>query len=82
MRLAVFGDIHGNLPAFEAVLKDIERQSPDTLLYLVVVRCLMERAHIEGGSLPSWSLIHSRNIVDSSTMFFHDQRRILPSEAI
>ena len=33
-RLAVFGDIHGNLPAFEAVLKDIRAQSPDALLCL------------------------------------------------
>ncbi len=34
MRTAVFGDIHGNLPAFEAVLKDIRAQSPDALLCL------------------------------------------------
>ena len=34
MRLAVFGDIHGNLPAFEAVLNDIQAQSPDSLLCL------------------------------------------------
>lgn len=34
MRLAVFGDIHGNLPAFEAVLADIRAQSPDALLCL------------------------------------------------
>ena len=34
MRLAVFGDIHGNLPAFEAVLKSIQAQSPDSLLCL------------------------------------------------
>ena len=34
MRLAVFGDIHGNLPAFEAVLADIRSQSPDALLCL------------------------------------------------
>ncbi|KXU35808.1 metallophosphoesterase [Cephaloticoccus primus] len=32
MRLAVLGDIHGNLPALEAVLKEIERLSPDQLL--------------------------------------------------
>lgn len=34
MRLAVFGDIHGNLPAFEAALNDIRGQSPDALLCL------------------------------------------------
>jgi predicted phosphodiesterase len=32
VRLAVFGDIHGNLPAFEAVPKDLRGQSPDALL--------------------------------------------------
>jgi putative phosphoesterase len=34
LRLAVFGDIHGNLPAFEAILADLKRQSPDALLCL------------------------------------------------
>ena len=29
MRVAVLADIHGNLPAVEAVLEDIKRQSPD-----------------------------------------------------
>ncbi len=29
MRVAVLADIHGNLPACEAVLEDIKRQSPD-----------------------------------------------------
>ncbi len=34
MRLAVFGDVHGNLPALEAVLADIDRRSPDTVVCL------------------------------------------------
>ena len=34
MRLAVFGDIHGNLPAFAAALADIRSQSPDALVCL------------------------------------------------
>jgi predicted phosphodiesterase len=34
MRLAIFSDVHANLPALEAVLDDIDRQSPD------VVYCL------------------------------------------
>ena len=34
MRTAIFGDIHGNLPAFEAVLKDLRGQAPDALLCL------------------------------------------------
>ena len=29
MRLAIFSDIHGNLPALDAVLTDIERQAFD-----------------------------------------------------
>ena len=33
-RLAIFGDIHGNLPAFEALLADLKRQAPDGLLCL------------------------------------------------
>lgn len=31
MRIAVLGDIHGNLPALEAVLDDLEHQSPDEI---------------------------------------------------
>jgi predicted phosphodiesterase len=32
MRVAVLADIHGNLPACEAVLEDIDRQSPDFIV--------------------------------------------------
>lgn len=32
MRVAVLADIHGNLPACEAVLQDIERMSPDHIV--------------------------------------------------
>lgn len=32
MRLAVVSDIHGNLPALEAVLADLERARPDTVV--------------------------------------------------
>ena len=31
MRIAVLSDIHGNLPALEAVIADIEKQSPDEI---------------------------------------------------
>ena len=31
MRIAVLGDIHGNLPALEAVVSDVEKQSPDEI---------------------------------------------------
>lgn len=32
MRLAILADIHGNLPAFEAVLADVEKQRPDQVI--------------------------------------------------
>lgn len=34
MRIAVFSDVHGNLPALEAVLEEIERLAPDRILCL------------------------------------------------
>jgi putative phosphoesterase len=34
MRLAIFGDVHGNLPALEAVLSDIAQQKPDAVYCL------------------------------------------------
>ena len=37
MRVAIFSDIHGNLPALEAVLADIAAQQPD-LVYCHTVR--------------------------------------------
>ncbi len=41
LRLAVLGDIHGNLPALEAVLDDIDRQAPDAVFLLgdLINRC-------------------------------------------
>jgi len=33
MRVAIISDIHGNLTAFEAVLADLERRSPDLVLH-------------------------------------------------
>ncbi|CAM3804922.1 metallophosphoesterase family protein [Deinococcus frigens] len=34
MRLAIFGDVHGNLPALTAALADIDAHSPDVLVCL------------------------------------------------
>ncbi len=34
MRIALFSDIHANLPALEACLKRIEEQAPDTIYCL------------------------------------------------
>ncbi len=33
MRIAIFSDVHGNLSALEAVLADIDRQSPDVIAF-------------------------------------------------
>lgn len=33
MQVAIFSDVHGNLTAFEAVLKDIKNQDPDLILF-------------------------------------------------
>lgn len=33
MRIAIFSDVHGNLTALEAVLKDIKEQSPDLIFF-------------------------------------------------
>jgi diadenosine tetraphosphatase ApaH/serine/threonine PP2A family protein phosphatase len=34
MKIALFGDVHSNLPALEAVAKEIERISPDAVYFL------------------------------------------------
>ena len=34
MRVALIADIHGNLPALEAVLADLAQQAPDTVVNL------------------------------------------------
>ena len=41
LRLAFLGDIHGNLPALEAVLDDIDRHAPDAVFLLgdLINRC-------------------------------------------
>ncbi len=41
LRLAILGDIHGNLPAFEVVIDDIDRKTPDAVFLLgdLINRC-------------------------------------------
>lgn len=55
MRLAVFGDIHGNLPAFEAALADIRMQAPDALI------CLGDVASTGAQPRECVQLLHSLN---------------------
>ena len=49
LRLAFLGDIHGNLPALEAVLNDIEQQAPDAVFLLgdLINRCPWTRDVID-----------------------------------
>src|SRR5437868_15417503 len=44
MRVAVIADVHGNLPALEAVLEEIERERPD-----VIVSC----GDVASGPMPT-----------------------------
>jgi len=57
MQVAVFSDVHGNLTALQAVLSDIEKQSPDTVVFAgdlsilgshpaETIRLLRENRHI------------------------------------
>ena len=49
LRLAFLGDIHGNLPALEAVLNDIDQQAPDAVFLLgdLINRCPWTRDVID-----------------------------------
>lgn len=49
LRLAVLGDIHGNMPAFEAVIADIDRSAPDAVFLLgdLINRCPWTREVID-----------------------------------
>lgn len=49
MRLAIVSDIHGNLPAFEAVLADLKTQAPDQVYFAgdLVNRCPWTREVID-----------------------------------
>ena len=49
LRLAFLGDIHGNLPALEAVLDDFDKQAPDAVFLLgdLINRCPWTRDVID-----------------------------------
>ena len=49
LRLSFLGDIHGNLPALEAVLSDIDKQAPDAVFLLgdLINRCPWTRDVID-----------------------------------
>jgi len=65
MKLAVLSDIHGNLPALEAVLKDIEQHAPDHIL------CLGDLVNFAGWDNEVIDLLRKRNMI--SVQGNHDE---------
>lgn len=57
MKFAIISDIHANLPAFEAVLRDIERENPDE------VYCLGDLVNFAGWDNDVVHLIRQHNIL-------------------
>jgi predicted phosphodiesterase len=53
MRIAVIADIHGNMPALEAVLADIERRDADRTINLGDCVCLVRSGHVKSANY-SW----------------------------
>jgi predicted phosphodiesterase len=69
VRVAALYDIHGNLPALEAVVAEVEREQPDAIVFggdiiagpmpretLELVRSLRERAHLIRGNADRYAL--------------------------
>ncbi|WP_263356173.1 metallophosphoesterase family protein [Acidicapsa ligni] len=65
-RIAVFSDVHGNLPALEAVLKAIDSSHPDVIL------CLGDLVDFAPWPNEVIEVIRSRNI--GTLMGNHDER--------
>lgn len=56
MRVAIFGDIHGNLHDLEAILEDIEKEKADQII------CLGDLISPFPGSAKAWQIIQDRKI--------------------
>jgi predicted phosphodiesterase len=69
VRVAALYDVHGNLPALEAVLAEVEREQPDAIVFggdiiagpmpretLELVRNLREKAHLIRGNADRYAL--------------------------
>ncbi len=56
MKIAIFADVHGNQPALEAVLDDIDRHRPD------VIVCAGDAVNPFPGSEAVWRTLRARNI--------------------
>jgi predicted phosphodiesterase len=57
MKLAIISDIHANLPALEAVFRDIEKENPDEIY------CLGDLVNFAGWDNEVIDLIRQRNIL-------------------
>ena len=84
MRIAIVSDIHGNLPAFEAVVADLKTQAPDQVYFGgdLVNRCPWTREVIDlyqelgwPGVLGNHDLILANLNTDRSHPVFQNRRR-------
>ncbi len=56
MKIAIFADVHGNLPALHAVLEDIDRQNVDAVV------CAGDAVNPLPASVAVWKLLAEKNI--------------------
>ena len=56
MKIAIFGDVHGNLQGLQAILEDIEKEVPDSVV------CTGDLVCPWPDSLKCWEIVLSRNI--------------------
>ena len=77
-RIAILADIHANMPAFEAVIADIEQQSPDEIIIAgdLVGRGPQGSAVVERVIELGWPSVRG-NHEDYLINFFHER---IPSE--
>ena len=63
LRLAFLGDIHGNLPALEAVLEDLDQQAPDAVFLLgdLINRCPWTRELLDVLRLRDWPSVQGNH---------------------
>jgi len=84
LRLAFLGDIHGNLPALEAVLSDLDKQAPDAVFLLgdLINRCPWTRDVIDILRQRNWPSVQGNhdlvlaqlNTPDGSPVFSNRNR--------
>ena len=75
MRIAVIADIHGNMPALEAVLADIQRRDVDRTINLGdCVSQIGPTVYEQGGSNPG-SVSLGNRVARASTVAWAAQRQ-------